>query len=364
MDFHRRQELFLYATLGIVCAMAGTVWPRVFYGTRDMVFRRLRVPRWTKPAVGAAALGVIGMVFPEALGMGYGYIQEAIEGQRTIGFLLTFAAVKIVATSLTISSGGSGGVFGPSLVIGGAFGAAFGMTAQEWLPSFAPEPAACIMVGMCGFFAGVAKAPIASVIMVVEMTGSYGLLVPSLLVSAIAYLTLPIGIRLYENQVPNRLDSPAHTGSYAVDVLRLAKVRSVWAPPARPVRSVGRETPLRDILSAAADVDQSVFPVVDAEGRCVGEVSLEDVRRAVVRGDEAGGRADVAGDLVRKGRTPLELDDDLATAARLLGEPERASVPVVRSREDPTLLGLFGRRDLIVAYGPLVERARGGNPTT
>lgn len=358
LDFHRREELFVYAFLGLVCAMAGTVWPRVFYGARDLVFRRLPAPAWTKPAIGGAALGAIALVFPEALGMGYGYIQQAIDGSRTVGFLLAFAAVKILATALTISSGGSGGVFGPSLVIGGALGAAFGIGAQEWIPAIAPEPAACIMVGMCGFFAGVAKAPIASVIMVMEMTGSYGLLVPSLLVSAIAYLTLPVGVRLYENQVPNRLHSPAHTGSYAVDVLRLARVGEVWAPPRTPVRAFRPETPLREILEGASGVDQSVFPVSDASGRFLGEISLEDVRRAVVRGAESGSPAS-ARDLIRSGRRPLTLDDDLATAARALGDAERPSVVVVRSEADPEVLGVFGRRDLILAYGPLAERTKG-----
>jgi chloride channel protein, CIC family len=210
IQFHQPRQLPLYALLGILCGLVGVVYPKIFYGTRDRIFRPLPVPAWTKPAIGALLLGGIALYFPAALGMGYGYIQEAIQGDPGIRFLLILAAVKIVATSLTISSGGSGGVFGPSLVIGGALGAAYGRAAAQILPGMAPHPVACTMVGMVGFFAGVAKVPFASVIMVMEMTGTYGLLVPSLLVAAIAYLFMPVGIRLYENQLPSRSDSPVH----------------------------------------------------------------------------------------------------------------------------------------------------------
>jgi len=210
ISFHRPSQLGLYALLGIVCALVGSVYPRIFYGVRDRIFRPLPVPAWTKPALGALAVGVIALAYPACLGMGYGYVQEAMRGEHTLGFLLALVVLKIVATSLTISSGGSGGVFGPSVVIGGAVGAAFGRLATAYLPGIAPEPAAFVMVGMCGFFAGVAKTPLASVIMVMEMTGSYGLLVPSLVVSALAYLILPPGVKLYENQLANRDQSTVH----------------------------------------------------------------------------------------------------------------------------------------------------------
>ncbi len=210
ISFHRPSQLGLYAALGAACALVGSIYPRMLYGVRDRIFRPLPVPAWTKPALGALALGGVGIAYPACLGMGYGFVQEAMRGERTLGFLVAFVALKMLATSLTISSGGSGGVFGPSVVIGGAVGAVFGHLASAWLPGIAPEPAAFVMVGMCGFFAGVAKTPLAAVIMVMEMTGSYGLLVPSLLVGALAYLILPPGVRLYENQLASRSQSPVH----------------------------------------------------------------------------------------------------------------------------------------------------------
>jgi chloride channel protein, CIC family len=356
ISFHQPRHLLVYAALGIVCGLVGAIYPKVFYGVRDHLFHPLPIPAWTKPALGGLLLGAIAIPFPQALGMGYGYIQEAINGHFTVGFLLLFAAVKIVATSLTISSGGSGGVFGPSLVIGGSLGAAFGRAAMQIAPGSAPDPAACIMVGMGGFFAGVAKVPFASVIMVMEMTGSYGLLVPSLLVAAIAYLALPPGLKLYENQVPSRADSPAHLGSFAVDILRLARVGESWEPQRSRVRTVRPETTLKDLTELASSHPQNLFPVLDGVGALVGEISIDDVRRAFL--SEAPKEQVAAHDLMHDVVGPLVPTDDLAKAALLLAERQTDAVIVVSSHEAPEVLGTFSRRDLIVAYGKRMDRLR------
>ncbi len=353
LSFHQPKQLPVYALLGVACGLVGAIYPRVFYGVRDRIFRPLPVPAWTKPALGALALGGIALFFPQALGMGYGYIQEAIQGDFTIRFLLLFVAMKIVATSLTISSGGSGGVFGPSLVIGGALGAAFGRAALLTVPGWAPDPVACTMVGMGGFFAGVARVPFASVIMVMEMTGSYGLLVPSLLVAAIAYLLMPAGAKLYENQLPSRSDSPAHLGSFAVDLLRVTRVRDCWEPGHPPVRTLREEASLASLVESAQDSAQNLFPVVDASGALKGELSIDDIRRTLVAGEDRSRLK--ARDLMHPAVGPLVPEDDLATAARLLANRQTDAVTVVRTREGGEVLGTFSRRDLIAAYGRRME---------
>jgi CIC family chloride channel protein len=361
MSFHQPKQLLVYAAMGLACALVGNIYPRVFYGMRDRVFRPMKIPAWSKPAIGALLLGGTAILFPQALGMGYGYIQEAIRGQFTIPFLLTFAFVKILATSLTISSGGSGGVFGPSLVIGGALGGAFGQAALQLAPGFAPSPAACIMVGMGGFFAGVAKVPFASVIMVMEMTGSYGLLVPSLLVAAIAYIFLPPRVGLYENQVPGRIDSPAHLGSFAMHFLRRARIGDTWSPSRQPVQTVPVDALLHTLVDLAEGSRQDLFPVLDDAGSLIGEVSTDDLRRALLSEEET--------EHVRV-RTcmqeilgPLVPSDDLNTAARLMAETERDTVMVVPDRQSSQVLGFFTQGDLIIAYGRCLARLRRDAPS-
>jgi CIC family chloride channel protein len=343
--------------LGIACALLGWLYVKTFYTVRDKIFKPLPIPRWLKPAVGALLLGGIALVFPQALGLGYGYIQEAINGSHTLQFLLLFAGIKIVATSLTISSGGSGGVFGPSLVIGAALGAAFGQAAALYLPAgLAPEPAACVMVGMGGFFAGVAKTPFASVIMVMELTGSYGLLVPSLLVATLAYLCLPLKCTMYENQVPSRPDSPAHLGSFAVDVLRHAKVKDCWDKGPHPIRTVPFNTTLDDLVGVVSGHRQSIFPVIDERERLIGELSLDDIRQALL--SDAAGTTETVGQFMREVVGPLVPEDNLATAARLLASRRSDVLTVVNNHDERKVLTTLSRRELIAKYGQEMDNIR------
>jgi CIC family chloride channel protein len=204
------------------------------------------------------------------------------------------------------------------------------------------------MVGMGGFFAGVAKVPFASVIMVMELTGSYGLLVPSLVVATLAYLGTPNRIRLYENQVPSRIDSPAHLGSFAVDVLHRIRVDQAWQRSEDGIRTIPPETPMTDLVGLVREARQTVYPVVDENGRLQGEVSLDDIRRALLT--DAPSELLVAYDLMRPAMGPLVPGDDLARAAQLLAERRSDSIVIVKSHEDPEVLGLLTRRELIVAY--------------
>jgi len=363
IDFHEPRHLALYALLGLACALVGAIYPKFFYFVREQIFKPMPVPGWAKPAIGMTALGLIAMVFPQSLGMGYDYIQQAIDGSLTIQFLLLFAAIKIVATSLTISSGGSGGVLGPSLVIGGALGAAFGLGFAEWIPAWAPAPAACVMVGMGGFFAGVAKTPFAAAIMVMEMTGSYGLLVPSLLVAAMAYLCLPLALRIYENQVTARIDSPAHTGSFATAILRNLKVGDCLDQSEAQGRTISVDTPFDQLIHLTASGKQTVFPVVSDDDKLLGELSLEDIRRVLL--DPAEDRPATAGDFMQPVVGPLTPEHDLTHATHLLASRHSDTVVVVDNMEDQHVVALLSRRELILAYGRemarLKERDRRGD---
>lgn len=197
-----------YAVLGIASGLVGTLLPVVFYRTRDG-FRRLPIPTWTKPGLGALCVGLLALRVPQVLGGGYGWIQEAIDGRLAVKLLFVLLFAKMVAFSLTVSSGGSGGVFAPSLFIGAMLGAGFSVLFHQPAAVFA-------VVGMAAVFGSAARVPIATMLMVTEMAGGYHLLVPAGLAVMIAYLlqsrlSSVLKYRsLYEAQVPTRNDSPAH----------------------------------------------------------------------------------------------------------------------------------------------------------
>ena len=204
-----------YAALGVVAGVVGAIEPPIFYGIRDL-FRSLRIPNHVKPAIGGLLMGLLALIVPETISTGYGWVQKAMTGDY-IGWSLIFLALaKILAMSLTIASGGSGGVFGPNVYIGGMVGAWVAFAMDRLIPGAGLSPAAFAVVGMAAVFAGTARVPIATLIMVAEMTGGYGLIVPSMLATTIAFVverTVSAGFkypRLYEAQVELRSDSPTH----------------------------------------------------------------------------------------------------------------------------------------------------------
>lgn len=210
-----------YIVLGAAAGIVATILPQLFYAGRDF-FRRLPVPAWTRPAIGGLLTGLIALAVPRVIGGGYGWVQQAIDGQLALGVLATLIVAKAVAMTCTVSSGGSGGVFAPTLFVGAMLG---GTCAALLHQPYAP----LVIVGMAAVFAGAAHVPIATMMMVTEMTGGYGLLVPATFAVVLSYLvqvrlTRGKEIRgLYEAQVLSRADSPAHHEKHlaiALSILR------------------------------------------------------------------------------------------------------------------------------------------------
>ena len=215
LTFTHPVELVGYALLGIVAGVVGAIEPAVFYRTRDL-FQRLRVPRHIKPAIGGFLMGLLGTLWPETLSTGYGWVQMTMTSGYVGHILLVLVFAKVLAMSLTISSGGSGGVFGPNVYIGAMLGGWIAFVMDQLFPGIHVLPSAFAVVGMGAVFAGTARVPLATLVMVAEMTGGYGLIVPAMLASSLSFVVqrsltehakYP---QLYEAQVQGRLDSPVH----------------------------------------------------------------------------------------------------------------------------------------------------------
>ena len=190
MRYTRPESLALYAVVGLISAGVSVAYVKTFYTISDY-FSRLRFRKFLKPAIGGVLVGIIGMFFPQILGSSYGWLQIAINKDYTLLPLYIIGCViilKILATSLTIGSGGSAGVFGPSMVIGGLLGAFIG-TVVHMLGLFAwVDVSSVIIVSMVSFFGATAKTPISSIIMGSELTGGYALLAPMMLATFVAYI--------------------------------------------------------------------------------------------------------------------------------------------------------------------------------
>lgn len=354
-------EIGVYVVLGILCAVLGGAFVAGLRGT-ERAFRRIHlVPRVLQPAVGglvvgAMALGIGALV--EGPGIAYGghaLIEDALAGTLALGALAGLVLAKAVATAVTVGSGGAGGVFAPSLAIGAVLGAFVGAGATRLFPGLELQPAAFALVGMGGFFAGVAKVPIAAVVMVSEMTGNYALLAP-LMIVAVVHMTLSTHWSLYPSQVGGPVDSPAHTGDLIVDVLQSMTVRDVLDEASEPTL-IGRSTTLRRAMHIVSDSRDTHFPVVDERNELVGIFSLSDLRRIYLAHEVSD--MVIAGDFMREQVATVTPSDSLHDVQRLFTRRAVSALPVVADENPRRVLALLRRNEVGRAYTERLRELKG-----
>ncbi len=345
VDFMLTSELVPYALFGVLCALVGFFYIRVFYGLRDKFFIPLRVNRMLKPAIGGLMLGIISFLSPAVIDGGYGWIQMALEGKILWWTMLLLAFLKILATSCTISSGGSGGVFGPSVFIGAMLGGAFGFFGQKIAPGWIIHPNSFVLVGMGGFFAGVAKVPIASIIMACEMSSSYTLLVPLMLVSSISYLLLR-KVSLYEKQLISRLASPAHVTEFSRGLLERIFVHE--AAKMRQVNRIPEEMPFGQLVKTMVNSREIYFPVVSREGKMTGILSINDIREFMF--EESINHLILARDVATPNVERVFWNDTLQQALDKMAALNVDELPVVREEARDEIVTMITKRDIINYY--------------
>lgn len=284
--FDDPMTLFYYALLGVAAGLVGIFYAKCFYGTVRL-FHKLHAPLWLKPAIGGFCVGLMGLLVKGSIHTGYGWVQISMSDEilsLPLWIVLVLPFAKILATSLSVGSGGSGGIFGPGMVIGGMLGASFWRLGHEVLPHMPPNAAPFVIVGMMALFGSIAHAPFAVMLMVAEMTGNLSLLAPAML--AIAVATLIVGDRtIYTSQLPNRASAPAHRLRSSFPLLAALTVRNAYEPAERiePSADVhGPSVDLRDRLDDAmlvmADADVSEVPVI-ADGQVAGRLTYGDALR-------------------------------------------------------------------------------------
>ncbi|MFZ0613737.1 MAG: chloride channel protein [Desulfobacterales bacterium] len=354
-DFHFRNPLELgpYIVLAFVLVGLGIFYVKIFYGTIAQ-FKKINIPNHLKPALGGLLTGIVGFFLPQTLAFGYGFAQQALEGQLTIPFLLFLAVGKVLTTSFSIGSGGSGGVFGPSIVIGGAMGGAVGKTFHYLMPSVVTEPSAFVVVGMAGFFTAVSNTPISTIIFVSEMTNSYHLLLPSLAVCSISYLAARKWT-IFHRQVKSKVDSPAHAGEFFIDILQAIRVSDLMEV-VKEVRLIPQDMTFSDFKNYFSRTQQQYFPVMDKDQRLVSIFSINDVRgvlfsqeieELVVMKDIGTSEIIVA--------TPSE---DLNSVLQKFTVKNIDSLPVVEDDDHGKLIGMLGRREVISFYNQQVQEIK------
>ena len=348
-------EIPIYAVLGVLAAAVAVLFTRVRFGVEG-VFARWRVPLPAKAAVGMAVAAALGLLYPEygILGSGLPALGRAIADniEFSVGLMAILLALKIIATSFTVGSGNSGGIFAPSLYIGAILGGIVGTVANGLWPEVAPNPGAYAIVGMAAVFSGAARAPIASVLIVFEMTGDYQLILPLMLATVIATLLAEHLFAESMYTMTLKLRGIALERGLDVDIMEGVIVEEVMS---RDFDNVDMETTLDDLSDLFSQTHRHGFPILDHNGKLCGVVSISDLDKAIQ--DHV--PLDTPAQKIGTPRSELVVvtpNDSMRDALARMGTRGLGRIPVVDPGDSDHLLGLVRRSDITRAYELALSR--------
>lgn len=350
--FHSPAELPLYLGLGLLAGPLAALYVRLLYLLQD-VFKRWTAPPWLKPAGAGLLVGVAALFWPQIMGVGYETIEQMLGGVTLgLGLLLALLAAKLILTPVSLGGGFQGGVFAPSLFLGAALGAAYGLLVDRWLPAFQVEPPAFALVGMAAVLAGAVHAPLTAILLLFEMTNDYHIILPLMFA---VFVSLVVSQRLGRDSV--------YALGLARKGIRLNRGRDVDVLDGLRVSEVMQTDPPvvyeRDALATAVDTLAAThrlgLPVLDAAGALVGIVTVQDLDRALADATAEPNGLTV-GQFCSRDLLVAYPDESVGATLRRMSARDIGRLPVV-SRENPRqLVGLLRRNEVVRAYDLALTR--------
>ncbi len=338
-------EMPLYTLMAFIIGLLAVLHIRFFYFVRDR-FRDLPLHDQIKPILGALLVGTIGIRYPQVMGDGYEYIEEVLAGHGIVSVMLALVFLKSIATAITLGSGGAGGVFAPALFIGAVIGGAYGGIVHTWLPDYTATPGAYATIGIGAFLAASTHAPMTAIFLLFEMTGNYMIIIPVMLTSIIGTVT---ATKFYHDSIDTvdftREGINIHEGR-EVAIMKSIRVGKAITEDVDFISETANINHLLELFRIAKD--SFYFPVVNHKGRMVGVVSMQDVKNILHDAEQR--CCYLVGAICSRDVICLTPDDNLYDAMQLFDVKGIEEIPVVESKEDPWVLGMLKRRDVIAAY--------------
>ena len=339
-------EIPLYSLMALIIGLIAVFYIRIFYWVRDK-YEALPLHPQLKPITGAFLIGCMAMAYPQIMGDGYLFIESVLNGEGAIFILFILVFMKIFATSITLGSGGAGGVFAPSLFIGAMIGGCFGHVANILLPSFTAAPGAYATVGIGAFLAAATHAPMTAIFLLFEMTGNYLIIIPIMLTSI-------IGVMVSKKFNHDSIDTVDFTRE-GIDIhegreAAIMKSTRVGKAITEDVDFISERANINHLLEIFRMAKNSFyFPVVDDSGRMTGIISMQDVKNILHRAEEER-VCYLVGGICSRDVIMLTPDDSLYTAMQLFDVKGIEEIPVVEDLENKWVIGMLKRRDVIAAY--------------
>ncbi len=343
-------ELGLYVLLGLIAAVLAAGFARAFYWSDDL-FNALPGPEFLKPALGGLAVGLIGLAFPQVLGIGYESIESALHGEVLLQTAAALVLVKMAATSLSLGSGGAGGVFAPCLFAGAMLGNAFGDVVNRVMPEGLTAPAGAYAVaGMAAFFSAASQAPISTVVILFEMTGDYRLILPLMLTTVVATLAgraiNPDSI--YAMKLARR--GTRLVEGRSVDIMEGVQVSEVMSDD---TESASPQMSLESLAALLERTHRQTMPVVGPQGELLALVSVEDLNWAL---RDLGDASRTISEIASQDIVSVHPDESMWTALSRMAPRDLNALPVVDRADPKKLLGMIRHADIVRAYKLAIVR--------
>jgi CIC family chloride channel protein len=338
-------EIIFYLILGFLCGLAARLFTATYFSAHEWFENKIRVPQFYKPALGGLTVGMLSIYAPQILGNGYGSMEQALAGQMFWGLALGLVLLKIISTSLTLGSGGLGGIFAPSLFIGAMLGSAFG-TGVDWIiPGLTASPETYAVVGMGAVAGAVMQAPLTNIIMLIELTNDYSLILPIMSCCIVATYTFRAFTRhsLYVQKLLKQGINIQH--GREVSILNSISVHDVMS---REITTIPEEMSFRNVVETISYSKNFYFPVIDREGNMTGILSFNDIRETMF--EEGLLDLVVASTLATPKVEVLVPENNLNEAMEIFARLDVDQIPVVRPDNPKKVIGIVNRGDVIAAY--------------
>jgi CIC family chloride channel protein len=343
-------DFLYYLVFGFFTAFIAWLFVKTLYKSED-IFNAIKMPDYLKPVLGGLGIGIIGVKFPQVFGVGYETIEASIRGDFVLWVIIALVFLKILATSLTLGSGGSGGVFAPSLYIGALLGEAFGLIVHKIIPGTVIPPGAFALVGMASVFAGTSQAPMSAILLLFEMTGNYRILPPLMITCVLSAMLVKWRTKysIYTLKLVRRgIDVDRHSFGDMMENITVSEAMLTQ------VITVAEKDTVTDVGLMIKHTNHRGFPVIGSDGRLSGIVTRSDINKAL-----ADGRA--MSPVMTIMTTSLIVcypDESLKTALHKMGSGNIGRIPVVDRTDERHLRGILTRKSLLAAYNKAIENKK------
>ncbi|GMR25662.1 MAG: hypothetical protein BMS9Abin39_0975 [Ignavibacteria bacterium] len=345
-------EIGFYFILGALSGIVSFLFIKALYLSEDYFDNKLMIPEYLKPALGGLGLGIMALAFPQVMGVGYDSINNALYGNMIWYIAIALVFIKILATSLTLGSGGSGGIFAPSLFMGAMLGYFFGSFVNQYFPDITASPGAYALVAMGGLVAGTTRAPITAIIIVFELTNDYHIILPLMITSIISTILSARFSRESIYTLKLILRNVGLKEGIETNVMESIPVEDVYT---KEFKTINATDNFSQVVHKVIQGNEFDYPVLTEDGRILGIISLSNIKDYLFEKDSLQNLL-IAGDIANTNFDSITPDDNCGTVMEKLRSSVYEGLPVIEKKGSNKIIGFIRRKEILDAYHKAIER--------